>query len=150
MATVDPFASAIELRAALVAGRVTSTELTELYIGRIERHDARLNAVVVRDMIFGMTHKNSGQFFLLDPKTGKTLWTSEPRQATNAAIVGAGDLAFALKDSAELLVGRPDATGFQVLKTYTVADSSTWAQPVLAGNRIFVKDETKVTLFTFN
>jgi amidase len=49
MATVDPFASAIELRAALVAGRVTSTELTELYIGRIERHDARLNAVVVRD-----------------------------------------------------------------------------------------------------
>ena len=65
-------------------------------------------------------------------------------------IFGAGDLAFALKDSAELLVGRPDATGFQVLKTYTVADSSTWAQPVLAGNRIFVKDETKVTLFTFN
>ncbi len=108
------------------------------------------NAVIVRDMLFGMTHKNSGQFFLLDPKTGKTLWTSEPRQATNAAIVGAGDLAFALKDNAELLVGRPEAIGFQVLKTYTVADSSTWAQPVLAGNRLFVKDETKVTLFTFN
>lgn len=49
MATVDPFASATELLAGLRAGRVTSTELTELYIGRIERHDRRLNAVVVRD-----------------------------------------------------------------------------------------------------
>ena len=49
MATVDPFTSATELLAALRAGRVTSTELTELYIGRIERHDGRLNAVVVRD-----------------------------------------------------------------------------------------------------
>ena len=30
---------------------------------------------------------NSGQFFWADAKTGDTLWTSEPRQAGNAAIV---------------------------------------------------------------
>ena len=41
---------------------------------------------------------NSGQFFWADAKTGKTLWTSEPRQAGNAAIVRAGDLLFVLKD----------------------------------------------------
>jgi amidase len=49
MADVDPFASATELLATLRARRVTSTELTDLYIRRIERHDGRLNAVVVRD-----------------------------------------------------------------------------------------------------
>ena len=49
MADIDPFASATELLAALRAGRVTSSELTDLYIRRIERHDGRLNAVVVRD-----------------------------------------------------------------------------------------------------
>ena len=49
MTDVDPFASATELLAALAARRVTSSELTELYIRRIERHDGRLNAVVVRD-----------------------------------------------------------------------------------------------------
>ena len=49
MPDVDPFASATELLAALAAGRVTSSELTDLYIRRIERHDGRLNAVVVRD-----------------------------------------------------------------------------------------------------
>src|SRR5262245_32107953 len=46
---MNPFATATELLAELRAGRVTSTELTEMYIGRIEKHDARLNAVVERD-----------------------------------------------------------------------------------------------------
>jgi amidase len=49
MADVDPFATATELLAALRAGRVTSLELTDVYIRRIERHDAQLNAVVVHD-----------------------------------------------------------------------------------------------------
>src|SRR6266478_386449 len=49
MATIDPFASATELLDALRAGRTTSSELTDLYIRRVERHDGRLNAVVVRD-----------------------------------------------------------------------------------------------------
>jgi len=47
--SIDPFASAGELLAALRAGHVTSAELTELHIRRIERHDRALNAVVVRD-----------------------------------------------------------------------------------------------------
>jgi len=46
---MNPFASATELLAGLQAGKVTSSDLTDLYIRRIERHDARLNAVVVRD-----------------------------------------------------------------------------------------------------
>src|SRR5262245_31510237 len=46
---MNPFATATSLLAELRAGRVTPSELTEMYIGRIEKHDARLNAVVVRD-----------------------------------------------------------------------------------------------------
>jgi amidase len=46
---MNPFASATALLADLRAGKITSSDLTELYIRRIERHDARLNAVVVRD-----------------------------------------------------------------------------------------------------
>src|SRR5262245_49851205 len=49
MADIDPFATATELLAALRAERVTSRELTDLYIRRIERYDGRLNAVVARD-----------------------------------------------------------------------------------------------------
>jgi len=49
MADVDPFATATELLAALRARQVSARELTDLYSRRIERHNGRLNAVVVRD-----------------------------------------------------------------------------------------------------
>jgi outer membrane protein assembly factor BamB len=49
------------------------------------------NSVLVGDVLFGLTNRNSGQYFSLDAKTGKTLWTSAARQAGNAAIVRAGD-----------------------------------------------------------
>jgi amidase len=46
---IDPFASATALLQALRGKKFSSLELTDLYIGRIERHDAKINVVVVRD-----------------------------------------------------------------------------------------------------
>ncbi|MBM4442049.1 MAG: amidase [Candidatus Rokubacteria bacterium] len=46
---MNPFAPATELLAQLRLGKISSSELTELYIGRIEKYDGALNAVVVRD-----------------------------------------------------------------------------------------------------
>src|SRR5207244_12007734 len=79
------------------------------------------NGVLVGDAGFSMSAMNSGQFFWADAKTGKTLWTSNPRQAGNAAIVRAGNLLFVLKDDAELMVARSVPGGFEPMKTYTVA-----------------------------
>jgi hypothetical protein len=36
------------------------------------------------------------------------------------------------------------------LRRYAVATSATWAQPVISGNRLFVKDVSTLTLWTFN
>jgi len=108
------------------------------------------NAVLVGDAVFSMSAMNSGQFFWADAKTGKTLWTSPPRQAGNAAIVHAGDLLFVLKDDAQLMVARSSPGGFEAMKTYTVADSATWPAPALSGNRIIVKDISTITLWTVN
>jgi outer membrane protein assembly factor BamB len=96
-----------------------------------------------------MSHKNSGQFFALDARTGKTLWKSSPRQASNAAISHAGDLLFMLKDDGELLIGQASTTAFEPAKRYTVADSATWSAPAIAGNRLFVKDTASLTLWTW-
>ena len=49
MADINPFATATDLLQSLRARRVSAAELTDLYIRRIERHDGRLNAIVVRD-----------------------------------------------------------------------------------------------------
>jgi len=108
------------------------------------------NAVLVGDAVFSMSAMNSGQFFWADAKTGKTLWTSSPRQGGNAAVVHAGNLLFVLKDDAELMVARSTPGGFEPLKTYTVADSATWPAPAFSGDRIFVRDISTLALWTIN
>jgi outer membrane protein assembly factor BamB len=108
------------------------------------------NAVLVDDAVFSLSPLNSGQFFWADAKTGRTLWTSSPRQAGNAAIVRAGTLLFVLKDDAQLMVARSTPGGFEAIKTYTVADSATWPAPAVSGNRIFVKDISTLALWTVN
>jgi len=105
------------------------------------------NPVVIGNTLFGLQYRNSGQFFAIDAKTGKVLWLGQPREALNTAVVKAGDLLFLLNDDAELIVVRSNRTRFEPLKRYTVADSSTWAQPTISGNRIFVKNVTSLTLW---
>jgi outer membrane protein assembly factor BamB len=108
------------------------------------------NSVLVRDVIFGLTTKNSGQYFSVDAKTGKTLWTSEPRQAGQAAIVHVGDVVFSLQDDGDLVIFRNAPSAVEQVRRYKVADSETWTQPTLSGNRIFVKDVSNLTLWTVN
>ena len=48
------FASAVEASAALKAKKVSAVELAQDAIGRIERHDAKINAVCVRDFERGL------------------------------------------------------------------------------------------------
>ena len=108
------------------------------------------NAVIVGDMLFGLSKRNSGQYFAVDAKTGKTLWISEGRQAANAAIARSGDLFFSLEDDGELVVVRNSKTGFEPVQRYKVADAATWAQPAYSGNRILVKDVSTLSLWTLN
>ena len=108
------------------------------------------NGVIVHDTFVALSHKNSGQFFALDARTGKTVWKSAPRQAANAAISRAGDLLFILKDDAELLIARSGANGLETVKTYSVADSATWSAPAVSGRRLFVKDVASLTVWTMD
>lgn len=106
------------------------------------------NAVVVDGVMFGLSHLNSGQYFGLDLDTGEVLWTSAPRQAENAAILNVGTTILSLEDDAELVVVPHSREGFEPVQRYEVAESATWAQPTLAGNRVFVRDVESLTLWT--
>ena len=106
--------------------------------------------VVIGSTLFGFSPRNSGQYFAIDANTGQTLWLSEPRQGENAAVVRAGDLWFALDTTAELKVAKANPKQLEILKRYDVADSATWAQPVLSGQRFFIKDLSTISLWTLN
>ena len=122
-----------------VVERVWETEEASMFLS---------NPVVIGDTLFGLSHLNSGQFFAIDAATGHVLWLDRPRRATNSALVKADDLLFFLNDDAELIVARSSRTGFEPLKSYSVADSATWAQPAISGKRIFIKDVSSLALWS--
>ncbi|MGA2588434.1 MAG: PQQ-binding-like beta-propeller repeat protein [Bryobacteraceae bacterium] len=103
--------------------------------------------VVSGDLLFGFSERKKGEFFCLNPSDGTTLWTSEGRQADNAAIVAAGSLLFVLTNDGELTVARQSAKAFEPLHKYEVASSPTWAHPVLLGQGILIKDATTLALW---
>jgi outer membrane protein assembly factor BamB len=108
------------------------------------------NGVITSDAFLSMTTRNSGQYIAVDAKTGKTLWTSEGRQATNTSLQKAGTLVFSLEDDGELVVLRSSRTDFEPVKRYKLAEAATWTQPVISGNRLFIKDVSSLALFTIN
>ena len=108
------------------------------------------NPVLVGDTLYGMSTRNSGQYFAVDAKTGKTLWLSEGRQGGNAALATASSQVLSLEDDGELVVLRASQTAFEPVKRYKLADSATWTQASYSGNRIYVKDVTNLTLWTLN
>jgi outer membrane protein assembly factor BamB len=107
------------------------------------------NAVEVNGALYGLSHLNSGQYFALDLETGKVLWKSDPRQATNAAIVRAGDTVFSLEDDGELVIFKASRSAFEPVRRYEVAQSETYAQPTISGRRVFIKDVSKLTHWSF-
>ena len=108
------------------------------------------NGVVINGVLYGLSHLNSGQYFALDLDNGKVLWKGGPRQAENAAIVRADSTIFSLESDAELVVTKASRTGLEPLARYNVADTETWVQPAISGNRIFIKDVSQLTLWTLN
>jgi outer membrane protein assembly factor BamB len=105
--------------------------------------------IVAGDQLVGFTHRNKGQFFAVDLKSGKTLWTTKGREAENAALAVAGDVLLATTTEGELVVARRNPAKFDLIKRYTVAEWPVWAHPVPAGRGVLIKDAETLTFWTF-
>jgi outer membrane protein assembly factor BamB len=106
------------------------------------------DCVAVENVLYGLSHLNAGQYFALDLDTGKTLWTSEPRQTEHAAMSRSGSTIFSLEHDGELVVIRHNRAAFEPIARYKVAAAETWPQPTLSGDRIYVKDVSSLSLWT--
>jgi outer membrane protein assembly factor BamB len=101
-------------------------------------------------ILFGLTHRNRGQYFAVDMKTGRTLWTSQGRQGENAALVVAGTLLLAANTEGELVIVRQDPKAYGEVRRYTVAESPVWAHPVpTADGGVLIKDAGTLSYWRF-
>jgi outer membrane protein assembly factor BamB len=108
----------------------------------------QFNTPVLKDgFLFGLSDR--GKLFCINAENGATAWTDTAEHGRGfAAIVDGGSCLLALPSTSELIAFKANGSRYEQLATVKVAETPTYAHPVIAGNRIFVKDEDAVTLYT--
>jgi outer membrane protein assembly factor BamB len=96
--------------------------------------------VLAGDLLIGFSHLKRGQLFGLDARTGALLWTGAPRSGDNAALLASSSTLFSLNSEGQLLVAKPTTKSLGELRRYDVADSPTWAHPLVLDDGFLVKD----------
>jgi outer membrane protein assembly factor BamB len=102
------------------------------------------SAVAIGNTVYGLSHRNRGQLFALDPSSGKLLWTTEGRTGENASLMGNRSWLLVSTTDGELIVARPSASKLDEVRRYQVSESALWAHPAVAGQSIVVKGVEKL------
>ena len=97
------------------------------------------------EFLYGFSNKRKGQLFCLDAKTGTVKWTTEGRGGTNASLQNVGPNLLVLSTEGDLVVAKRGPEKFEELRRYKVAESQTWAQPVVLNDSIIVRTADAVT-----
>ncbi|HUR56966.1 MAG TPA: PQQ-binding-like beta-propeller repeat protein [Opitutaceae bacterium] len=103
--------------------------------------------VVNGTTVYGMSTKQRGSLFALNAKDGVVLWKGEGRVGENASLTDIGSALLVTSDSGEMTVQAKTGAELKQVIKYKVADSPVWASPAVAGDRLFIKDKTTLTLF---
>jgi outer membrane protein assembly factor BamB len=99
-------------------------------------------------LLYGHSAKRKGQFVAVDAATGVVKWSTEGRAGEHASVLLTPTHVLFLTNSAELLVVKRATTTYAVDQRYEVAQSSTWAMPVLLGSDILVRDKSGLVRLT--
>ncbi|MDK1032453.1 MAG: PQQ-like beta-propeller repeat protein, partial [Planctomycetia bacterium] len=98
-------------------------------------------------LLFGLSDR--GNFYCMNAKTGKAVWTDTTGRGKYVAIIDAGAVILALSSKSELIAFKPADKGYEELARIKVAGTPTYAHPVIAKKRVFVKDRDAVTMWAF-
>jgi len=104
--------------------------------------------VIADGIVYAHSAKRKGQFVAFDEKTGAIHWATEGREGEHASLLLTPRHIVFLTNGADLIVAKRDAAAFTVERRYEVAESSTFATPVLLGSNILVRDATGLMLLT--
>lgn len=108
---------------------------------------APFNTPVLKDgLLFGLSARRN--FFCMNAQTGEMLWTDATARGQCGTILDAGSVLLALTSDSYLIALKPSNKEYAEVAKYKVAETETWAYPIIAGNRVFVKDRDALTLWT--
>jgi outer membrane protein assembly factor BamB len=119
------------------------------------------NTPVLDDgLLFGLSTGRT--FYCTDAKSGKELWKDSTPRGEAGGVLNAGSVILALtgppsakgkgsetaSGDSELVAFEPSRTGFKEVAHYKLSPSAGLAYPIVVGNRVYVKGNSEITLWT--
>jgi outer membrane protein assembly factor BamB len=105
----------------------------------------RFTTPVLKD---GLLYGYNGTFYCASAQTGETLWTDTTKRGDIVSLLDAGSLLLALTFDGELAAFKPSPKEYSEVARIKITSTKVWTHPVVAGNRVFVKDDETVGLWT--
>jgi outer membrane protein assembly factor BamB len=113
-------------------------------------HSVQFDTPVLKNgLLFGISSRN--YLFCANAETGVPTWKERVRgERGYGSVVDAGPVLLVLTTNGQLLVCEPSEKQFKQIGSYKVAEDETYAYPVAAGNRLYIKDLDSVILWTLD
>jgi outer membrane protein assembly factor BamB len=104
--------------------------------------------VLADGTLYGLSSKRKGQVIALDAASGAVRWSTEGRTGNHASILLTPGHVLLLTNDGDLVIVRRSPDGFAEERRYDVADSQTWAVPVVLRDGLIVRDASGVMRLT--
>jgi outer membrane protein assembly factor BamB len=96
--------------------------------------------VLAGGVLYGLSAKKKGQIVAIDAATGAVKWMTDGRAADQAAILLTPAHVLLQTTGGELILMERSPAAYKEVRRYTLADSATWAVPVVLPDALIVRD----------
>ena len=110
---------------------------------------AKWNTPVLKDgFLYGFTDQK--RIYCLNSTTGQTAWIDNAVNSDFATIVDCGTVIIGLPSTANLIVFKPASTAYSEVIKYKVSETSVYSYPIVAGEKIYIKDAETLMMYKIN
>ena len=110
---------------------------------------AKWNTPVLKDgFLYGFTDQK--RIYCLNSTTGQTAWIDNAVNSDFASIVDCGTVIIGLPSTANLIVFKPASTAYSEVIKYKVSETSVYSYPIVAGEKIYIKDAETLMMYKIN
>jgi outer membrane protein assembly factor BamB len=116
-------------------------------VWKVESAPYQYSTPVLKDgLIYGLSSGKT--FYCMDAKTGQQVWKDSTPRGEAGGVLNAGSVILALTGDSELVAFEPSTKGFMEVAKYRVSATPGYSYPIVSGNRVYVKGNDTLSLWT--
>jgi len=109
---------------------------------------AKWNTPILKDgFLYGFTDQK--RIYCINTSTGQTAWIDNAVNSDFSTIVDCGSVIIGLTSTDNLIVLKPDGKEYSEIAKYKVSESPVYTYPVIAGDKIYIKDAETLMRYGF-